>query len=71
MNGEIELLTGLGERERKRVFTWAASMPEEHLIKIFQEGVRKAYQIKDEHPEIPGRVTKFCAFILAACHPRS
>jgi hypothetical protein len=66
MNGEIELLTGLIERERKRVFTWAAALPEEQLIKIFQDGVKRAYQIKNEHPEIPGKVTKYSAFILSA-----
>lgn len=66
MNDEIEFLTGLIQRERKRVCTWAASLPEEQLIGIFQDGVRRAFQIKFQHPEIPGRVTKYCAFIQAA-----
>lgn len=66
MIDQIEFLTGLIEKERKRVLSWAISLPEEKLINVFQDAVRKAYQIKNEHPEIPGRVVKFCAFILAA-----
>jgi hypothetical protein len=66
MNDEIEILTGLTEKERKRVLTWAISLPEEKLISVFQDAVRKSFQIKNEHPEILGRVSKYCAFILAS-----
>jgi hypothetical protein len=66
MIDQIELLTGLIEKERKRVCKWVVSLPEEKLISVFQDAVRKAYQLKNEHPEIQGRVIKYCAFILAA-----
>ncbi|MEI7638588.1 MAG: hypothetical protein WCJ37_14865, partial [Syntrophus sp. (in: bacteria)] len=42
-----------------------ASLPEEKIIEIFQDGVKIAYQIKNEHPDIHGRTRKYCAFILA------
>jgi len=66
MDDLLNQITGLTGRERKRVHTWVASLPEERIIEIFQEGVKKAYQIKEECPDLPGRVGKYCAFIVAA-----
>jgi hypothetical protein len=62
----IEFLTGLIEKERKRVWSWVGSLPEEQLVAVFQDGVKKAYQLKSEHPEVQGRIIKYSAFILAA-----
>jgi hypothetical protein len=66
MSGEIEYLTGLVATERKRVFKWVASLEEETLIKLFQAAVKRSYQIKAEHPELDGKVAKYCAFVRAA-----
>lgn len=66
MDDQLIQITGLTDRERKRVLSWVASLPEETVIGIFQEGVRKSYQVKEERPELPGRITKYCAFLLAA-----
>lgn len=65
MYEQLNLITGLTEKERKRLLSWIASLPEEKIIEIFQDGVKIAYQIKNEHSEIPGRTNKYCAFILA------
>ena len=66
MDGLLNQITGLTDRERKQVFSWVASLPEERIIEIFQEGVKKAYQIKEIRPDLPGRIGKYCAFIVAA-----
>jgi hypothetical protein len=66
MDDLLNQITGLTDRERKKVLFWVASLPEEKIIEIFQEGVKKAYQIKEERSDLPGRVGKYCAFILAA-----
>jgi hypothetical protein len=62
----LNQITGLTGRERKQVLSWVASLPEMKIIEIFQEGVKKAYQIKEERPGLPGRIGKYCAFIVAA-----
>jgi hypothetical protein len=66
MDDLLNQITGLTDRERKKVLSWVASLAEERIIEIFQEGVKKSYQIKEERPDLPGRVGKYCAFILAA-----
>ena len=66
MDDLLNQITGLTDRERKQLLSWVASLPEEKIIEIFQDGVKKAYQIKEERPELPGRIGKYCAFIVAA-----
>jgi hypothetical protein len=66
MDELLSQITGLTDRERKRVFSWVASLPEEKIIETFQEGVKKSYQIKEERPDLSGRIGKYCAFIMAA-----
>ena len=66
MDDLLNQITGLTGRERKQVLSWVTSLPEERIIEIFQDGVKKAYQIKEERPDLPGRVGKYCAFIFAA-----
>lgn len=66
MTEQLNLITGLTESERKRLFSWVASLPEEMIIEIFQEGVKKSFQLKDERPDLHGRINKYCAFIMAA-----
>ena len=66
MDDLLNQITGLTDRERKQVLSWVASLPEDKIIEIFQDGVKKAYQIKVERPGLPGRVGKYCAFIVAA-----
>jgi len=66
MDDLLNQITGLTDRERKQVLSWVASLPEERTIEIFQDGVKKSYQIKEERPDLPGRVGKYCAFIVAA-----
>jgi hypothetical protein len=65
MDDLLNQITGLTGRERRNVLTWVASLPEDRIIEIFQDGVKKAYQIKEERPDLPGRVSKYCAFIVA------
>ena len=66
MDDLLNQITGLIGGERKRVLAWVASLPEERIIEIFQTGVKKAYQIQEERPDLPGRIVKYCAFIIAA-----
>jgi hypothetical protein len=66
MDDHLTMITGLTGKERKRVLSWVASLQEETVIGIFQEGVKKSFQVKEEHPELPGRITKYCSFLLAA-----
>ena len=66
MTEQLNLITGLTEHERKKLFSWVASLPEEKIIEIFQDGVKKSFQLKEERPELPGRTNKYCAFITAA-----
>jgi hypothetical protein len=68
MNREdiLNLVTGLTESERKRVFSWIASLPEEKRINIFQDGVKKSFQLHKERPDLPGRINKYCALVLTA-----
>ena len=66
MTEQLNLITGLTESERKRLFSWVASLPEEMIIEIFQEGVKKSFQLKEERPDLHGRINKYCAFVMAA-----
>jgi len=63
---QLNLITGLTEHERKKLFSWVASLPEEQVIEIFQDGVKKSFQLKGERPDLSGRITKYCAFVMAA-----
>lgn len=66
MDQHLNQITGLTDRERKRILSWVASLPEETVVEIFQTGVKTFYQLKQGHPELPGRVGKYAAFIVAA-----
>lgn len=66
MEDLLNSITGLTARERKRLLSWVSSLPEEQVIGIFQEGVKKSFQLKKERPGLSGRVNKYCAFVLAA-----
>lgn len=66
MTEQLNLITGLTESERKKIFSWVASLPEEMIIEIFQEGVKRSFQLKEERPDLHGRINKYCAFIIAA-----
>ncbi|MFA6690359.1 MAG: hypothetical protein WCR98_00035 [Saccharofermentanales bacterium] len=66
MTEQLNLITGLTESERKKLFSWVASLPEDKIIEIFQEGVKRSFQLKGERPDLPGRISKYCAFVMAA-----
>ena len=66
MTEQLNLITGLTEHERKKLLSWVTSLPEETIIDIFQDGVKKSFQLKEERPELHGRITKYCAFVMAA-----
>jgi hypothetical protein len=66
MDDLLDQITGLEDRERKKVFFWVASLPQEKIIAIFQHSVKISYQLKYERPELAGKIGKYCAFILAA-----
>lgn len=63
---QIDLISGITWAERKKILRWIASLPEEKVIEIFQAAVKKSFQLKEQSPDIPGRTSKYCAFILAA-----
>ena len=66
MEDHLNQITGLTEKERKKILAWIASLPEEKIIDIFQDGVKKSFQLKGERPDLSGRITKYCAFVMAA-----
>jgi len=66
MTEQLNLITGLTEHERKKLFSWVASLPEENIIEIFHEGVKRSFQLKSERPDLSGRINKYCAFVMAA-----
>lgn len=66
MTDKLNLITGLTEIERKKLLSWVASLPEDKIIEIFQDGVKRAFQLKEERPELPGRICKYCAFIRSS-----
>jgi hypothetical protein len=66
MEDILDIITGLTTKERKKLLTWVASLPEEKTIEIFHDGVKKSYQLKQERPDIPGKINKYSAFIMAA-----
>ncbi len=66
MTEQLNLITGLTENERKKLLSWVASLPEEKIIEIFQNGVKRSFMLKEECPDLIGRVNKYCAFIMAA-----
>jgi len=63
---QLNQITGLTEHERKKLFSWVASLPEEMIIEIFQDGVKRSFQLKEERPDLHGKINKYCAFIIAA-----
>ena len=66
MELQLNQITELTAKERKKVLSWVTSLPEEEIIEIFQSGVKISYQLKDQYPDLSGKAVKFCAFILAA-----
>lgn len=66
MSDDLDLVTGLTQKEQKNVFLWVSTLSISLIVDIFQDAVRRTYQIKHERPEMPGKETKFCGFILAA-----
>jgi hypothetical protein len=66
MEDLLFLITGLTAKERKKLLSWVASLPEETIIEIFSDAVKKSFQLKEERPDILARTNKYSAFILAA-----
>lgn len=66
LDEQIDLVTLITKLERKKLLSWMAALQEEQIIEIFQDGVKKSFQLKEQHPDLPGRVNKYCAFLLAA-----
>ncbi|PLY04234.1 MAG: hypothetical protein C0622_03240 [Desulfuromonas sp.] len=65
MDDLLTQITGMTSRERKWLLSWVASLPEADVMAVFQSGVKLSYQIKDQQPELSGRICKYCAFIVA------
>ena len=66
MTEQLNLITGLTEHERKKLLSWVASLPEDKIVEIFQDGVKRSFQLKGERPDLSGRIAKYCAFVMAA-----
>jgi hypothetical protein len=65
MDDILDQVTGLTANERKKALSWVASQPEQTVLTIFREAVKKSYQLKNEFPEITRDTRNYCAFILA------
>jgi hypothetical protein len=66
LDEQIYIITGLTKAERKKIFSWVASLSEELIIEIFQDAVKKSFQLKEQNPNILGKTIKYGAFVLAA-----
>lgn len=66
LDDQLGMLTGITKPERKKLLLWIASLPEEKIIEVFQSAVKRSFQLKEQNPNLPGRVNKYCAFIVAA-----
>ncbi len=66
MDDLLTQITGLTGKERKRLLSWVISLPEPQIVDVFQFGVKTAYQIKENRADIPGKICKYSAFIVAA-----
>ncbi|MBW2185174.1 MAG: hypothetical protein JRG71_01860 [Deltaproteobacteria bacterium] len=62
----IRSITGLKASERKNVFSWISSIPEQEAIDIFQSSVKASFSLQKARPDMPGKVVKYCSFITAA-----
>ncbi len=63
---QLDLITCITKSERKKIFSWVASLSEELIIEIFQNAVKKSFQMKEQYPNILGKTIKYGAFVLAA-----
>ena len=63
---QLDLITGITKSERKKIFSWVALLSEELIIEIFQDAVKKSFQMKEQNPNILGKTIKYGAFVLAA-----
>lgn len=66
MDEQLDMITGITKLERKKLLSWIASLSEEMIIEIFQDGVKRSFQLKEQNPNLPGKTIKYGAFILAA-----
>ncbi len=66
MENLLNEITSLTTAQRKKVFSWVATLTDTEIIEIFQDSVKKAFQLKEERPDLSGKVGKYCAFIFAA-----
>ena len=62
----LNIITGLTEQERNKVFSWVATLTDTQRLEIFQQAVKISYQLKDRSTDLSGREQKYCAFILSA-----
>lgn len=63
---QLDLITGIIKSERKKIFSWVASLSEELITEIFQNAVKKSFKMKEQYPNILGKTIKYGAFVLAA-----
>ncbi len=66
MDDLLNPITGLTCQERKKVMAWVASLPEQQIVKIFQEEIQKYFKLKNDYPTLPEKTRIYCAFILAS-----
>lgn len=63
---QLDFITGVTKSNRKKIFSWVATLSEELIIKIFQNSVKRSFQLKEQNPNSLGKIIKYSAFILAA-----
>ncbi len=66
LDEQLCMITKLTKAERKKIFSWLSSLSEELVIDVFQDAVKKSFQLKEQNPNILGKTIKYGAFVLAA-----
>lgn len=67
MSDLIQLLTGgMNANQRASIRHWLASLPEDEYLTIHQKALKRFYQLKQGHENVPGRILYYCGIVLSA-----
>jgi hypothetical protein len=63
----FQMLTGgLTPQERENIRHWIASLSETDFVEVYHAAAKKYYQLKEGHPDVPGKILHYCGLVLAA-----
>lgn len=68
MDDTLNMITGLTAAERSKALSWWVGRSEELRVGIMQDAVKQYYLIKDSHPELEGRLGRYCGLLRAVRH---